>query len=248
VDWLAAADAAAGGPPHCVRLRAPASLRPATGAKSVFAAPPGCPEEELRAGGECSVEALALAHYAGEGWSDGLHLEGGVWTTLFGLLFWDIVWDLRLSGAAAFQSPFQTAPLDLGSTHFAACRAPALARRLRALLDGAAPRLLALAWAARRGQLAAGVDWRIQLPRLQELAACVGGAGLAAIMRQLALDWAGWRGGMPDLVVWRTQPRPAARLVEVKGVNDRLRPQQRAWCDALRAAGVEVEVLQFERR
>jgi hypothetical protein len=35
-------------------------------------------------------------------------------------------------------------------------------------------------------------------------------------------------------------------LVEVKGVNDRLRPTQRSWCDALRSAGLQVEVLQFE--
>jgi Fanconi-associated nuclease 1 len=40
-----------------------------------------------------SVEELALQHYAsdaGGGWC-GLHSEGGVWATLFGLLLWDVL-------------------------------------------------------------------------------------------------------------------------------------------------------------
>jgi hypothetical protein len=39
------------------------------------------------------VEQLALQHYASEeggGWQ-GLHCEGGVWATLFGLLLWDVL-------------------------------------------------------------------------------------------------------------------------------------------------------------
>ena len=91
------------------------------------------------------------------------------------------------------------------------------------------------------------MDWtRLSLAQLLNLCTCLGGRGLAAIMELLAVDWGGWRGGMPDLVVWREEPAPAVRLVEVKGVNDRLRPGQRAWCDALQAAGVEVEVLQYD--
>lgn len=50
-----------------------------------------------------NVEQLALQHYAlpeGGSWR-GLHTEGGVWATLFGLVFWDVifagavVWMLR---------------------------------------------------------------------------------------------------------------------------------------------------------
>lgn len=40
-----------------------------------------------------TVEELALQHYASEeggGWQ-GLHSEGGVWATLFGLLLWDVL-------------------------------------------------------------------------------------------------------------------------------------------------------------
>jgi hypothetical protein len=51
------------------------------------------------------VEELALQHYAtpeGGGWQ-GLHSEGGVWATLFGLLMWDVLFEGErwLLGAAA---------------------------------------------------------------------------------------------------------------------------------------------------
>ena len=42
---------------------------------------------------QVSVEELALQHFRSEeggGWR-GWHCEGGVWTTLFGLLCWDIL-------------------------------------------------------------------------------------------------------------------------------------------------------------
>ena len=48
----------------------------------------------------CSVEELALEHYAGQeggGWK-GLHCEGGVWVTLFGLLMWDVLFAGPLPG------------------------------------------------------------------------------------------------------------------------------------------------------
>ena len=65
----------------------------------------------------CTVEELAMQHYAAPeqgGWR-GVHCEGSLWTTLFGLLFWDI---LFMDVADAFQTAFQTGPLDYGSFDF----------------------------------------------------------------------------------------------------------------------------------
>nr|XP_060611765.1 fanconi-associated nuclease 1 isoform X2 [Anolis sagrei ordinatus] len=39
----------------------------------------------------CSVEELALAHYKRDGFDQGIHGEGSTFTTLFGLLMWDII-------------------------------------------------------------------------------------------------------------------------------------------------------------
>lgn len=76
------AHAVAWEPPQVVIAGRP--LTNATGAKSRFYAPDG---EQV------TVEELALQHYASEegGRWLGLHTEGGVWATLFGLLLWDVL-------------------------------------------------------------------------------------------------------------------------------------------------------------
>ena len=199
-----------------------------------------------------TVEALALLHYAAQGWR-GSHAESGVWLTLFGLLFWPIIFPADMAqplGAprGVFQSAFQTAPLDFGTAAFAEARRDALSARLARIAAGDAPRLIAATWAAHRGAAAAGVSWRAHtLEELQAICEGVRAMPLAALMRLLASDYAGWRAGLPDLVLWRGAPGSReAMLVEVKGTRDSMRPGQRAWATALGAAGIRMEILQYE--
>jgi Fanconi-associated nuclease 1 len=198
------------------------------------------------------VEELALEHYAqpaNGGWR-GAHCEGGAWSSLFGLLFYEALFDASVPDA--LRAPLQAGPLDLDEPDgaFYAARAPFLEARLAAIAAGGAPALLAAAWAAHEGEVVRGVAWERWSPeKLAEIAACVGGPALAAVCRLLAEDHGGWRGGMPDLLLWRPDAdlppgAPRARLVEVKGPRDRLSDQQRAWLAALEdAAGLECEVL-----
>jgi Fanconi-associated nuclease 1 len=66
---------------------------------------------------------------------------------------------------------------------------------LQRIAAGEAPRLLRLAWEQHRGVMCRGVSWdRHTLEELQQVAECVGGRGLAAVMRLLATDHAGWSG------------------------------------------------------
>ncbi|KAI8462547.1 MAG: hypothetical protein J3K34DRAFT_462867 [Monoraphidium minutum] len=193
-------------------------------------------------GRQVCVEDLALQYYArdeGGGWR-GIHTEGGIWATLFGLVMWDV---LFADVPGVFQSPFQPAPLDLDSDAFFPARAAAIEARLQEVALGGAGRLVSAAWEAHHGALCRGVSWsRFGLPQLLEIAECVGGVGLSVVMRLMAEDHAGSSGGLPDLLLWRTAPHPAARLVEVKGPTDRLSEQQRAWIAAIAGAGLEVEV------
>jgi Fanconi-associated nuclease 1 len=200
--------------------------------------------------GALTIEELALAHYAAQGWA-GSHSESGVWLTLFALLFWDVIFGCVAAPPppGVFLSAFQHAPLDLGTPAFAAARAGPLAARLARLAAGDAPRLLAASWAAHRGAAAAGVAWRRHtLAQLQAICTGLGGPALEGIMRLIACDYAGWRSGLPDLVLWRGPPAVAAAeamLVEVKGPRDAMRPGQRAWASALAQAGVRLQVLQY---
>ncbi|KAJ1636213.1 VRR-NUC domain-containing protein [Pavlovales sp. CCMP2436] len=91
-----------------------------------------------------------------------------------------------------------------------------------------------------------------QLSDLAEMAACLGGKALAAILRVLAEDYRNWSSGMPDLVLWRAlggpsaaqpdRPFGVAKVVEVKSPSDKLSEQQRQWLDLLLGMGVTAEV------
>ncbi|KAK9819580.1 hypothetical protein WJX81_006116 [Elliptochloris bilobata] len=198
-------------------------------------------------GSAVGVEQLALLHYATEaagGWR-GMHCEGGVWATLFGLLLWPA---LFAAVPDALRSSFQTSPLDLSTPGFYLNRQAIIEARLAEVAAGAAPALLREAWAAHHGVMCVGVNWERQgVEELVEIADCVGGSSLAGVMRLLAQDHAGWAGGMPDLLLWKrgesTEDLGSARLAEVKGPRDALSQQQRAWLAALASAGLHVEVL-----
>jgi fanconi-associated nuclease 1 len=65
-----------------------------------------------------NVEEVALRHYQSFGFISGVHCEGIIFHTFFGLLFWDIIYLADQSTQDAFHSPFQSIPLDLNSDYF----------------------------------------------------------------------------------------------------------------------------------
>lgn len=52
-------------------------------------------------------------------------------------------------------------------------------------------------------------------------------------------------GGLPDLFLWSSS-RQACKLAEVKGPNDRLSDQQRAWIVVLTEIGFDAEVFKVK--
>ncbi|KAI1304853.1 hypothetical protein EDD11_005055 [Mortierella claussenii] len=65
-------------------------------------------------GSDCTVEELALSYYKTLGYK-GYHSENSILSTLFGLLFWDILFSPQ---PGVFETPFQSAPLDLNTDAF----------------------------------------------------------------------------------------------------------------------------------
>ncbi|KAF9111855.1 hypothetical protein BGX27_004359 [Mortierella sp. AM989] len=65
-------------------------------------------------GSDCCVEELALSYYGTLGYK-GYHSENSILTTLFGLLFWDILFSPQ---PGVFETSFQTEPLDLRTDAF----------------------------------------------------------------------------------------------------------------------------------
>lgn len=166
-------------------------LRPETGKKSVFV--------DAKDGNTCSVEQLALEHYASEeeGSWWGVHCEGGMVRALFGILMWDIIF---LSVPGVFQSPFQDAPLDLDHPMlFYRNREVAIEARL-AQLAGMAPQKLARevlqGFEDHYQTLCRAINWdRVCVEVLQGAAMALGGHGLAVAFRPLCASFRYYSGG-----------------------------------------------------
>lgn len=189
---------------------------------------------------ECRVEQMCLNWYLTHGWQKGHHSEGGILRTLFGYLFYDILFAYVPN---VFQTPFQTCPLDLHTDAFYPTRASEINHRLVEIANGAAESLI---WAVHAREASTqpcvvGINWSFPLEDLVEVAGCFRGEALAAVCKVLAQEYQQRGGGIPDLVVWNAEIREVM-FVEVKSENDRLSDTQRLWIHVLVGAGVRVEV------
>lgn len=192
----------------------------------------------------CSVEELALAHYRELGFDHGIHGEGSTFSTLYGLVMWDIIFMEGIPDV--FRNSYQASPLDLYTDSFYENRKDAIENRLQLLQDSPTEILhdmVADVWNAHLGESAALVNWErfSSLQQAQGLVSCLGGPILSGICRKMSKDIRHSRGGLPDLVVWNVQKK-MVKLVEVKGPSDRLSHKQMVWLHELSKMGADVEV------
>lgn len=220
--------------------------------------------------GEVTVEGWVLEWWEKKGYK-GYHSESSILTTLFGLLLWPVLFH-PVQGA--FETPYQTAPLDLGEDTFAPSRQDVLEKRLEEMSkttravemlhevdDRERPRLT---WAV-------GVNWEFGREDLSEVLECIGGRAMSGICRMLAEEYRHRISGVPDLMwvgcgfpqlrtghqfpgnlslicrVWHPVEK-IARFVEVKGPGDSLSETQKVWIDVLLSAGVPVEVCKVKAK
>ncbi|KAL1884807.1 hypothetical protein Plec18167_002399 [Paecilomyces lecythidis] len=192
-----------------------------------------------QAGGECRVETMCLNWYKEQGWK-GYHSEGGIVRTLFGYLFYDIIFTYVPN---VFQTPFQTCPLDLHTDAFYPSRASEINHRLAEISNGAAERIIRDIHSREspKQTCAIGIDWSFELNDLVEIVQCFRGEALATICKVMAQEYQQRGGGIPDLFLWNVK-RKEVMFAEVKSENDRLSDTQRLWIHVLMGAGVKVEL------
>ncbi|XP_041371877.1 fanconi-associated nuclease 1-like [Gigantopelta aegis] len=191
----------------------------------------------------CGVEQFVLDYYKCNGYTDGLHAEGSVISSLFCLFFWDI---LFMDIPDAFHSAFQTRPLDFHSELFYTQRCEAVEDKLSEITDSTEEdlhRMMSDVWTSHDGVLCAGMSWDrfSSLEHVQGLVSCIGGKTLAAILRRFVTNPRHTRSGFPDLTLWNTD-RKIVKICEVKGPGDRLSHKQILWIDFLIKIGVDAEV------
>jgi Fanconi-associated nuclease 1 len=225
--------------------------------------------DTLDSGGRVNVEAMCLSHYRRVLGYKGYHSEGGVLRTIFGLLFFDILFhDPYIPNV--FQTAYQTCPLDLHTDSFFSSRMPEILARINQISNGEAVDIVTRVWDAHfdRRTCIVGVRWDgFERDDLLELVACWDGPALGTVMLVMAQEYQSRGGGVPDLILWKTdekeeegggdgkdpkgRPTPPAPgrtgagevlFVEVKSANDRLSDTQRLWISVLLSAGVPVEL------
>lgn len=158
----------------------------------------------------------------------------------FAYLFYDILFTPIPN---AFQTPFQTHPLDLHTEAFYPARATQINHRLAEISNGASEHIICTVHSHQytRQPCVIGLDWSVNLDDLAEIAQCFRGEALAAMCKVLAQEYRQRGSGVPDLFLWDVR-RGEVMFVEVKSGNDRLGEAQRLWIDVLLRAGVRVEL------
>ncbi len=208
-----------------------------------------------------SVEAMCLSHYRHVLGYKGYHSEGGILRTLFGLLFYDILF-FNPYIPNVFQTAYQTCPLDLHTDSFFSARMPEILGRVNQICNGEASELIQSVWdqEVERKTCIIGVRWDgFEREDLLELVSSFDGQALGTVMLVMAQEYQSRGGGVPDLVLWKVFDRDSKEgtngggdsgrkakgevvFSEVKSANDRLSDTQRLWISVLLSAGVKVEL------
>ena len=168
--------------------------------------------------------------------------ENYLWRGLFGLLFWDIIFD---AGAAALHHPLQRSPSDLYQPRFFEKRREALLDRLDLLEQPEALRRhLETVFTEKTGTVNPLVDWfpealQMVLVACQRIRADVLRKVIIDMMRNLREHTRGF----PDLFAWTETDYC---FVEVKSPTDNLSSQQLYWLQFFAANEVKAKVLRVE--
>ncbi|CAK5281849.1 unnamed protein product [Mycena citricolor] len=191
--------------------------------------------------GVVNVETCALEDYELRGYK-GFHSETQVLTTVFGLLFWDV---LFAPVPGAFETPWQMGPLDIAEDSFYHARQQLIDLRLDDIRNGKARSILEEVDIRHRENktCCVGVGWEMcSREDLVEIVECLGGEVLALICKLFCEDYGGRSSGVPDLIVWNAEEKECM-FVEVKGPGDTLQENQKVlWSDVLITAGCRVEL------
>lgn len=184
------------------------------------------------------VEEGVATHFRECGYQ-AVHTENFLFDGLFGLLFWDIIFD---AGTAAIHHPLQRSPSDIYKPTFFEKRRPALLDRMD-LLDSQEDALAFLEklFEEKYGIVNPLVVW---FPDLLLLIRVVLEKIPAPLLKKLLLEMAvnvrEHTRGFPDLFVWNEE---GYDFVEVKSPTDHLSPQQLYWLRFFETNGIRSRVL-----
>jgi hypothetical protein len=185
------------------------------------------------------VEAGVMNYYLEQGY-DAAFTENYPWRGLFGLVFWDIIYDANVQ---AIHHPLQRAPSDFYLPDFYHKREELLRKRLAELTTKDDwRRHTGRMFNAKYGITNVLVDWSDELQALvQRIIDLLDIEQLRLILLEMARNVREHTRGFPDLLVWNEQGQ--YDFVEVKSPTDHLGPQQLHWLEFFQTIGIHGKVV-----
>ncbi|WP_050418974.1 3'-5' exonuclease [Bradyrhizobium tropiciagri] len=169
------------------------------------------------------------------------YAENVLWHTLFGLLFWD-----ELFETTQLASGFDWVPHCLKDRSFHRLFAPSIDAKLEAIESGKALAIILRTIAARWGRPNGIFAWdHVQVEALRALLEGTNPTGIARVVRSMCDDFRSMRDGFPDLMVVRDGK---ASFMEIKAEGDVIRRNQLTRLRQLGAAGIVAEIGRVDYR
>jgi hypothetical protein len=185
-----------------------------------------------------SVEVGVLTYFKRQGF-EGLFTENYLWNALFGVLFWDIIFD---ENQDAIHHPFQLAPSDLMSKDFWEKRKEKLLARTAILEDKES--FLAhiqVIITTKQGKANPFIFWHQDLLfHLNTLYELLDSDQIGVVLLEMAKNVKEYSKGFPDLFIWNND---TYYFIEVKSPNDQLAAHQVFWLSFFQEVGINAKVL-----
>ncbi|WP_338875955.1 VRR-NUC domain-containing protein [Spirosoma sp. SC4-14] len=185
------------------------------------------------------VEAGVMNYYLDHDY-DAAFTENYPWRGLFGLVFWDIIYDANVQ---AIHHPLQRAPSDFYLPDFYHKREEFLKKRLAELATKDDwRRHTGRMFNAKYGITNVLVDWSDELLALvHRMIELLETEQLRLILLEMARNVREHTRGFPDLLIWNQQGQ--YDFVEVKSPTDHLGSQQLHWLEFFQTIGVHGKVV-----
>ncbi len=187
------------------------------------------------------AEEAAIAHFGRDGWT-AHHTENGLWPSLFGLVFWDELFETP----GGMSSGFDLVPQSLKDRSFHRIHAGTIADKLAAVAAGQGMAIIRQTVMEHAGDENGIVWWHDSLgPLMAQLLMSAPPAAVRGVLERMTQDYYALRDGFPDLMLTRDGQ---IRFVEIKAEGDQVRRNQLARLNLLRGLGFEADICRVKYR
>lgn len=185
---------------------------------------------------------FGAAHYFMEQGYTAFFSENIPWRSIFGLLFWDVIYDTNVQ---AIHHPLQRIPSDFFLPDFYQKRAHLLRKQMEELHDmEQIQTVLRERFEQLYGTTNVLVGWHDELlDQVLTISDLLSREQLGHIMMEMATDLRDKTRGFPDLLVWRDREYS---FVEIKSPTDHLSSRQLYWQHFFREIGVSSKVVRVK--